>query len=162
MLKKILSPAFCAECRLCCKFDCTDTWELPVFAKKTADAVTVLSPDAQFTQAGDELTFKAPPLSGGELYSCPALTDHGCGLSAEHKPFDCMIWPFRMMRDENGRMVITVCTLCNGIGKKDTESLAAFLREEKLDTLIFSYAEKHPSHIKPLMDGYRIVLSQQD
>ena len=158
MLKKILSPKTCAQCRLCCKFDRTDTWEIPVFDESTADAAKALCPDAEFTDAGSELTFKAPILTGDELFPCPALTDNGCGLSAENKPFDCKIWPFRMMRDDSGNTVIALSELCTGMSEHSDETLRNFLTSEGLDRIIFEYASIHPSHIKPLAEGYRVII----
>lgn len=158
MLKKILSSKTCAKCRLCCKFDRTDTWEIPVFDENTADAAKALRPDAEFTDAGNELTFKAPILTGDELFSCPALTENGCGLSSEHKPFDCKIWPFRMMHDSGGRTVIALSELCGGMSEYSDETLRNFLTSEGLDKIIFEYADAHPSHIKPLAEGYRVII----
>lgn len=160
MLKKILSSETCAKCRLCCKFDRTDTWELPVFEKSTADAAKAISPGVEFTDSGSELTFKAPVLAGDELFSCPALTENGCGLSQEHKPFDCKIWPFRIMRDNKNRTVIALSELCGGVREYSDESLRDFLESEGLDKIIFEYASRHPSHIKPIMAGYRIIMTE--
>ena len=39
MLKKILSRKTCAACRLCCQFDASDIWELPVLPPETVKAV---------------------------------------------------------------------------------------------------------------------------
>jgi Fe-S-cluster containining protein len=160
MLKKILSPKVCADCRLCCKFDCTDTWELPVISKETAKAVMENKPETRFIPIHDEMTFKAPPLSGDELFSCPALTDSGCGLQEHHKPFDCKIWPFRIMHDEKGNRFITVSELCEGIKSFPDNELQNFLKEENLSTIIFDFAKTHPSHVKPLTDGYRILIKE--
>lgn len=160
MLKKILSPKTCADCRICCKFDCTDTWELPVISDETAARVKELCPETEFIITGNELTFKSPNLHGDELFQCPALTENGCGLKAEDKPFDCKIWPFRIMRDENESIVITVSELCIGMKNFSADYLRKFLIEENLDTLIFDYAASYPSHIKPMQEGYKPLLKK--
>ncbi|MBQ8687453.1 MAG: hypothetical protein IJ512_02740 [Ruminococcus sp.] len=158
MLKKILSPETCAQCRLCCQFDATDIWELPVLPPETLAAVQKLRPDTAFISSGDEHTFASPALSGEELFACPVLTECGCGLSSADKPFDCKIWPFRLMRHTDGSCVIAVSELCKGVAHLSDDALRQFLTEEGLADLCFAYARSHPAHIKPLMDGYRILL----
>ena len=98
MLRKILSPETCAACRLCCGFDCTDTWEFPVLPQETVEAMHRRGVSPKLVPAGEEQTFAAPPLRGEELFFCPMLCETGCTMGAE-KPFDCKVWPVRMMRD---------------------------------------------------------------
>lgn len=160
MLKNILSPKTCSNCRICCKFDYTDTWELPVLSMETKMAVTKNKPETQFTPIGEEVTFKTPMLSGDELFSCPALTDSGCGLSEKYKPFDCKIWPFRIMYDEDKNKIITVSELCPAIKNLSDNQLRKFLIEESLAKIIFDYSKCHPSHIKPMQKGYRPLLKE--
>ena len=101
MLRKILSPETCAACRLCCGFDCTDTWEFPVLPQETVEAMHRMGVSPKLVPAGEEQTFAAPPLRGEELFFCPMLCETGCTMGSE-KPFDCKVWPFRMMRDLAG------------------------------------------------------------
>ena len=35
MLKGLLSKSVCGECRICCGFDSTDVWEMPVMNEET-------------------------------------------------------------------------------------------------------------------------------
>lgn len=157
MLKSILSPETCAECRLCCVFDRTDIWELPVLSEENVRSVKSICSSVQLAEKGAEHTFSAPELKDDELYRCPALTDKGCGLPREEMPFDCRIWPFRMMRDENGGVVIAVSQLCRGLNNKTDNELIEFL-SNGLDKTIFSFAKEHPDHVKPLTDGYRVLV----
>ncbi len=156
MLKKILSPETCAECRLCCVFDRTDIWEVPVLTEENTESVRKILPDAEITEKGSEYTFSVPELNGEELYSCPALSCSGCSLSREEMPFDCRIWPFRMMRDENGKCVIAVSELCRGMAEYSDEQLRDFLNEG-LGEMCFRFADEHPEHVKPFAEGYRII-----
>ena len=96
MLTKMLSRSTCAACRLCCQFDASDIWELPVLPPETVAAVQQMQPDVKLVPVGAEQTFAAPLLKGEELFACPMLTAHGCGLSEQEKPFDCQVWPFRL------------------------------------------------------------------
>lgn len=157
MLKKILLPETCAECRLCCVFDRTDIWEVPVLTKENAENVRKILPDAEIAEKNSEYTFSVPELQGDELFKCPALSCTGCRLSREEMPFDCRIWPFRIMHSENGKCVIAVSELCKGVGEYSDEQLRDFLNDG-LGEMCFQFAEKHPEHIKPMAQGYRIIL----
>ncbi len=159
MLTKILSRSTCAACRLCCQFDASDIWELPVLPAETAAVVQQQKPDIEFISSGTEVTFAAPPLKGTELFACPMLTEQGCGLSEQEKPFDCKVWPFRLMQMENGKLCIAVSELCNGMHSYTDTQLQAFLKEGLAETM-FAYAEQHPAHVKPWKDGYRVILEQ--
>ncbi|MBQ8724192.1 MAG: hypothetical protein IJY74_00795 [Oscillospiraceae bacterium] len=160
MLRKILSPETCAQCRLCCVFDKTDIWELPVLTDENVSAVRKLCSQVSLAEKGMEQTFHAPELQAEELFSCPALSDNGCCLTREDMPFDCRIWPFRMMRDENGKCVIAVSELCKGVAEYSDEQLREFLNDG-LGEMCFMFAEEHPDHVKPLADGYRVVLFEK-
>lgn len=157
MLQKILSQKTCAACQLCCQFDKTDIWELPVLPPETITAIQKIQPKTEFVTVKNEMTFAAPTLKENDLFSCPMLTECGCCLSEKDKPFDCKIWPFRLMKTDTGKIVITVSELCNGIKNLSDDDLRIFL-QETLSEYCFSYAKTHPSHVKPLMEGYRIIL----
>lgn len=159
MLTKMLSRSTCAACRLCCQFDASDIWELPVLPPETVAAVQQMQPDVKLVPVGAEQTFAAPPLKGEELFACPMLTAHGCGLSEQEKPFDCQVWPFRLMQTENGKIGIAISELCSGMQSYSDAQLQAFLQEGLADTM-FAYAEQYPAHVKPWMDGYRMILQQ--
>lgn len=159
MLKKILPRTTCAACQLCCQFDASDIWELPVLPEEAVAAIQKYRPETAFVPVGAEQTFAAPPLKGEELYACPVLTEHGCGLSEQDKPFDCKVWPFRLMRTENGAVCISISDLCTGVQLHEVEQLQAFLREGLAETM-FTYAKAHPDHIHAWHDGYRVILTE--
>ena len=88
MLKKILSPQTCAKCRVCCVFDRSDIWEIPVISDELKSK---LSGKAEFVERDGVCTFAMPFKDGEELVSCPMLTGSGCALG-DDKPFDCKVW----------------------------------------------------------------------
>lgn len=155
MLKQILSPKTCAECRLCCGFDCTDLWELPVLPAETVEALRRRDPAVTLTATGEEQTFTAPELRENEIYACPMLGASGCTMGDE-KPFDCKIWPFRMMQDETGALRIAVASYCPGMEQYTEEQLRDFL-SQGLAQQILDYAKAHPSHMKPFSAQYRMI-----
>lgn len=156
MLRKILSPETCAACRLCCGFDCTDTWEFPVLPQETVEAMHRMGVSPKLVPAGEEQTFAAPPLRGEELFFCPMLCETGCTMGAE-KPFDCKVWPFRMMRDLAGNVRVAVAGYCPGMKRYTDEQLETFLAEEGLGKLLLAYAAEHPAHVKPYSKEYRFL-----
>ncbi len=159
MLGSILSSDTCRECRLCCIFDKTDLWELPILTPAEAEKAESICGREQTTHKDDEYTFKSPELSGEEICRCPLLTEKGCALPREDMPFDCRIWPFRMMKENDGGLVIAVSELCGGLSGKTQNELSDFLKDGLAD-VIFSYAKEHPSHVKPFMTGYKVILKQ--
>ena len=111
MLKKILSGKSCAECRLCCIFDRYDIWETPVFNEEIKNRIKQLRPGTEFVTKDGGYIFKADNIGADQLFSCPALTETGCMLG-DDKPFDCRIWPYRIM-EVGGRRAITIASICD-------------------------------------------------
>lgn len=159
MIKEILDQRVCAGCRMCCVFDRYDIWETPVFEADTMKKVLDTNPDAKFAPVGSGYVINAGEIADGELFCCPALTDSGCILGDE-KPFDCRIWPFRIM-DHDGCRVIAVSSLCEEIHGRDHEELKKFLKKGLAET-IFSYADKNPQIIKPFYGNYTVVLTEHE
>lgn len=155
MLKRILSPETCARCRICCGFDSTDLWEMPVLPEETVLEMRQKEPTLALCPSGNEETFAVPALETGELYTCPMLGEMGC-LMGEDKPFDCKIWPFRLMRDEFGTLRIAVAAYCPGLQKYTDKALRTFLGEG-LAEKILAYGAVHPAHVKPYHANYRWI-----
>lgn len=158
MLKKILDSSSCADCRLCCVFDRYDIWETPVFTENIRDRILELKPEAEFIAKDGGYIFKADELSEEGLFSCPALTENGCILG-DGKPFDCRIWPYRIM-NVNGRRAITIASICSELYNRPLSQLVGFL-ENGLADEIFSYADNHPEIVKPYYEGYPVLLFEK-
>lgn len=124
---------------------------------ETVKAMQEMGVSPKLTPAGTEQTFAAPSLQGEELFLCPMLSDTGCTMG-EQKPFDCKIWPFRMMRDLSGRVRIAAAAYCPGMEQYTDAQLVAFLKEEGLGEQLLAYADAHPAHVKPYSDQYRFLL----
>lgn len=159
MLKEILSGDTCAKCRMCCVFDRYDIWETPVFDENSRNLVMKYDHEAKFARKGRGFVLNVGEITDGELYNCPALTENGCVLG-DNKPFDCRIWPFRIM-ERDGKRVIAVSTLCEEIHNRDHEELKTFLKKG-LAAEIFAYADKNPEAVKPYYDNYTVILEECD
>lgn len=155
MLKKILSGKSCAECRLCCIFDRYDIWETPVFNDEIKNRIKQLRPGTEFVTKDGGYIFKADNIGADQLFSCPALTETGCMLG-DDKPFDCRIWPYRIM-EVGGRRAITIASICDELYNRPLSQLVGFLKEG-LAEAIFSYADSHPEIVKPYYEGYPVLL----
>ncbi len=155
MLKKILSGKSCAECRLCCIFDSYDIWETPVFNEEIMNRIKQLRPGTEFVTKDGGYIFKADNIGADQLFSCPALTETGCILG-DDKPFDCRIWPYRIM-EVGGRRAITIASICDELYNRPLSQLVGFLKEG-LAEAIFSYADAHPEIVKPYYEGYPVLM----
>lgn len=159
MLGNILSPKKCAECKLCCIFDKYDVWETPVVTSELYKKLSAERPELRFTPRGgnDGYIFNMEDCwdEEEEIYRCPALdSENGCTLG-EDKPFDCRIWPYRVM-DLNGAMVISIAGVCPETYSMPLKTLIGEL-ENGLADVIFSEAQKNPSIVKPYQQGYPIL-----
>jgi len=157
MLAKILSKRECAECKICCSFDSYDLWETPVVTDEVMKRSLEVKPDQRFADVdGTRLYFmeKEPDI---DLYYCPML-DHSKGcLLGDDKPFDCRIWPFRIMRFE-GRRVIVISPVCPTVFKKPISEIRDLAYE--LAPVIFAEADRNPQLVKPYIAGYPIMLAE--
>lgn len=158
MLKKILDGKCCAECRICCIFDSSDVWETPVFTAEIKDKIINYDPSVKFIPKDGGFVLKVEELKDGEIFSCPALTEKGCILGDE-KPFDCRIWPYRIMK-VGGKRAITIASICGELYNRPLSQLVGFL-QDGLAQKIFSYAEEHPEIVKPYEDGYPVLMFEK-
>lgn len=158
MLKNILSGESCAKCQLCCIFDKYDIWETPVVSDELYEKIKNEYPEAEFIEKnGGERIFKCIP--DGELFNCPMLDKStGCKLGDE-KPFDCRIWPYRIM-EFGGKRVITIASICPEMYKKPLSELVAELEENGLAEKIWNEANLRPKIVKPYQKGYPILLTE--
>jgi len=124
MLRKILDNKRCGECKLCCKFDEYDVWEAPVLTESDVDGIKACRPEAEFLKWDGIYRFKIVPPENGELWECPALSANGCALG-ENKPFECAVWPFRVM-EIGGERFICAADFCEPIIEKTLKELTDF------------------------------------
>ena len=90
-----------------------------------------------------------------DLYYCPMLdNEKGCILG-DDKPFDCRIWPLRVMA-LNETKVITLSPVCPTMNEKSIKELTKTANE--LADQIFEYADENPEAVKPYLDGYPILV----
>lgn len=167
MLSKILSKEECASCKFCCSFRRQSLWETPLFDEKQMNAVLEKYPDVKFTETPSSVNQNA---HGKKIYTvklsdryktddseeevpCPFLdSTKGCILPRDLKPFDCSIWPLRVVRSDDKIKVVLTPT-CSAINKIELSEVKKFVKEE-LEEKILIYAKSHPEIIKDDSDFF--------
>ena len=151
MLKEILKGTDCAACRVCCVFDKNDCWEVPLVEPDLAAYIAENYPEVKLTKMGNCSIFDSEFDEKG-LTTCPMLTEEGCKLG-DKKPFDCRIWPFRLMR-KGDLLLLTLSPVCKTVSKLSVEQISAFAA--KIADTIYKAAENNPEMIKDYIEGYPI------
>lgn len=177
MLGPILKKEACAECRFCCAFRRKSLWETPIFTGENLEAIrsnpklsaevlisvnTDAVADLKGGQRSESEEYFRYDLSGQyktddseEEAPCPYLSEKGCILSSEEKPWDCKIWPLRVMK-KDGETVIALTPTCPEINKLEIQKVKSFV-EEELKEALFSYAEAHPYLMKEYHEGFPVL-----
>ena len=158
MLSSVLSRDDCRKCRFCCSFRRTSLWETPLFDADTAIRLAQKYPEANFIKRGDAYT---TDLTGGyhtddpeEEALCPFNRD-GCILGGDDKPFDCSIWPLRVMRYD-GALAICLTPTCPTVSAKPL-SVMKELADGNVGDRIIEYALGHGYIIKDYRDGFPVL-----
>lgn len=153
-LKQIVPSSLCLTCDVCCRFPEETSFLAPFF---TRDEIERLGPA--------ESRFFHSPATGskiklqhhGEGCICPYFDPKTqyCKIYGE-RPLDCRIYPFALMRDPAGGVVLGIDTKCPYIQmhatdpqmKRDAEEVAAFLESESILPILAT----HPALIGPYQD----------
>lgn len=158
MLEKILSKKTCAECRVCCSFDNYDIWETPVISDKLKSEIEKIRPEQKFVSHGQSWLFRMDKADSDELFYCPMLTETGCILGNK-KPFDCNIWPLRVM-NLNGSRVISISPVCKSVFELPMVTLREFAEEVAGE--IFAYSDENPDIVKEYDENYPILIVRKN
>ncbi|MBR6103081.1 MAG: hypothetical protein IKP95_11680 [Ruminococcus sp.] len=151
-----LTKKECAECRQCCTFDGCDLLLTPLITSETRAKIEELIPGARFIHHGGSYLLRLEPDSEGR-YPCSLLDQsRGC-IMGEEKPFECRIWPLRVMKD-SGELMITLSPDCPAAKQKPREDILS--TAEELAGEIFAEAKKHPELIKPYDERYEVLVRE--
>jgi len=171
MLSSILSKSTCAACKFCCSFRRQSLWETPLFPPEIAEKLS--QPNeygvvGEFTQAGRDdqdkqnacrlvLEDKYRTADPEEEVPCPFLDPQkGCILKGEDKPFDCSIWPLRVMRKE-GKLVVALTPTCPAIGATPNKALMDLVQNGLGETFL-EYAKTHSYIVKEYREGFPVLM----
>lgn len=161
MLTCVFTPASCAHCRLCCHFRRQSAWETPFLEPRQAAQLAARGiqlcarPDGSQSIA---LSFHTD--NPEESCNCPLLDPaRGCTLPREERPFECRVWPLRLMHDARGRLCIGCYTACPALTDTATREALIRLATGELLPRMLDYARRFPQSIRPLDAGYTIIWS---
>lgn len=158
MLKDVLSPKDCARCGFCCSFRRQSLNLTPYFAKESVEEICRLYPEARFkTLSNDAVTIdiddKYRTDDSEEEVLC-YFNREGCVLPDHLKPFDCKLWPFRLMKGEHCLLLALVPT-CPCIKKDDMAKLKAVALSVAKEAV--EYAGTHPEIIIEYREDYEVL-----
>lgn len=163
MLSEVLAKSKCAQCRFCCSFRRCSLWETPLFEEAVAEK---LSKENSYGVVGEFnggrmiLEDKYKTEDSEEEVPCTFLDpQRGCILEGEDKPFDCSIWPLRIMEKDNA-LVIALTPTCSALGAEPSDELKRLVTENGLGEKIYQYAAQHPYIIKPYKEGFPVIMSR--
>ncbi len=159
MLKKLLSREECANCKICCSFDDYDIWETPIIDEELKVNVLKLNPEQKFVAKGNSSILRMEKDTEEDLYFCSVLDrQKGC-LLGDEKPFDCRIWPFRVMRLDQ-RLVITLSPVCPVVQTRPLSLIKEVCDE--LAPIIYAQAQKNPDIVKNYIENFPIINVKED
>lgn len=104
-------------------------------------------------------TFKLPfkTTNDDETANCPVLDPiYGCRLPREQRPFECRLWPLRVMRLSTGMAVLGCYDACPALDAATFEKLSNYAHAALRSTII-DYAKRFPQTIRPYDCHYRIL-----
>ena len=159
MLENLLSKKDCADCRICCNFENYELWETPIITDDLRKAIADDNPDQEFIKRGNSWLFKMEQ-DIDELFYCPMLDRNSGCMLGDKKPFDCTIWPYRVM-NFNGKRVISISSICPVMYRKPLNELVDELKKNGLAEIIFAQADKNPDILKEYQDGYPILIVEK-
>src|SRR5574344_2236452 len=164
LLLPILSPSQCSSCKFCCSFAEFEAWEAPLFSKERVEELTKKYGSFSTKSVGNAFTldfteyYKKHSDTKHNAYApCPFLSDHGCILTDEEKPFDFKIWPLRIMRMENDKIVLALTPTCDAINKLPIEDIKYFVKTSRIMDCIADKAATMSEIIKNYRKGFPIL-----
>ena len=155
MVGALLSKEDCARCKFCCSFRRQSLWETPAFAEESLPEIKKICPDARFeTLFGNMAKMNLDGLyqtdDAEEEVFC-FFNKNGCVLPERLKPFECKIWPLRVMKKEK-KIFVARALSCPTLLKQDIENI--FNVAEGLAKTMRTYVNLYPGIIKEYHEGY--------
>ena len=158
MLGGLLSKEDCARCRQCCAFESYSLWDTPLITPGLKAEILSLRPQQEFLSREGCFLLKMQREPEGDLYLCPMLDrSRGCILG-DKKPFDCRIFPFRVML-LGDRRVIALSPECPVAAGRPIAVIAE--RGRELEDEIFAEADRHPEFVKPYQRGFIVLAAEE-
>ncbi len=161
MLTNIISSADCASCKLCCNFLRSSAWETPALDKELVFLLQEEGiPLVQRPDGSTSFYLHYCSESENETALCPMLSPlTGCSLPRRMRPFECRIWPLRLMK-QSGHLVIGLYKYCPALDEERRLALVE-LACTKLLPYLLEYAQKHPLSVRDVNPNYDTIWQSQ-
>ncbi len=157
MLTGIFSPKLCAQCKLCCNFRRVSAWETPALEPAQIFLMHELCVPLEERADGTTsffLNFQTE--NPDEVADCPMLDScSGCTLPRSQRPFECRIWPVRIMK-EASTLVVGIYKDCPALDESTFEKLKAHTLDHLLPQIL-SYAKRNPRAVREFNTAYQII-----
>lgn len=157
MLTDIFTPKECANCKLCCNFHRSSAWETPALeAEQIFLAHEHCIPLEKRPDGSTSFYLHFQTDSKEEIVNCPLLNPcDGCMLPREQRPFECRIWPVRIMK-QHSKLVIGVYEKCPALKNEKFDELKSAVLINLLEPIL-AYAKRHPEAVRDFNTAYRII-----
>lgn len=157
MLTDFITATDCSTCKLCCNFLRSSAWETPALEP---ELIYLLQeecvPLAQRQDGSTSFYLHYCTSDASELALCPMLSPQsGCTLPRELRPFECRIWPLRMMRT-GGRLAIGLYKNCPALTGAKRQALIHYATTELLPAMQ-AYARSHPKAVRDRNNAYDLI-----
>lgn len=157
MLTCVFSPTQCAQCKLCCNFHRSSAWETPALQDEQIFLLQEMCVPLEKRADGTTsffLNFQSD--SPDEVANCPMLNpSSGCMLPREQRPFECRIWPVRVMK-KHSTLVVGIYEKCPALENGCFDNLKNLVLENLLSEIL-DYARRHPQAVREFDSAYRII-----
>ncbi len=163
MLRSILSPSECAECKFCCSFRRCSLWETPRFDAEQTAELQRKYPRAKFKSVDGVYTIDIDGCyktdDPEEEALCWFNEGKGCILG-EDKPFECAVWPLRVMRKDS-QLVIVLSPGCRVLSSKPLSDIQRLV-DAGLGEKMLEHARKIPEYVREYREGYPVLMVSQE
>jgi hypothetical protein len=159
VLRQVVPSSLCLTCEVCCRFPEETSFLAPYF---TGEEIEALSSSEKNFFAPGSTGGKVKLIPHGEGYICPFFDPKSHECRVYHlRPLDCRIYPYALMRDRAGAVVLGIDTKCPYMQEEEAplrsaaSETARFLESDAIIGILLS----HPELIGPYQDDVFIVRS---
>ena len=164
---KLLSPVLksknCLSCRTCCKFGENDCFDAPMFTEEEKNDILAKFTGLSFKKVGKlwKVDLATSPRKKISRYVCPFYDEnkYKC-LIYNIRPFDCLTWPFYIMKLHD-KVIVTLSKDCPVVLNVKLDYLLEFAEKIMAPYMVKS-AQKYPDLITPYHNEAVMLLDVTD
>lgn len=147
-MKQLLTLQDCLDCKDCCYYYINYRDLAPAFDKTTkADKKRLVDKKTHFIA-------RCSKKKNDDYFFCDFKQGDRCELE-EQRPFACKLYPFNVMKDKNGNVVIGIDWNCKGVKKKTKEEIDIYIK--KLKPFLKKELENRPFLVENFQKEIKII-----